>query len=149
MDSILSYTPDKTSLLQLDFIAKIPKWVTGDGKELVEVGSYDLGDKTKKKLGGEPHYGNRALLTRNAARAFREMQEAYGKDIPISSAYRDKKHNKAVGGAKDSDHMRGNVLDIGRSARDWVKKHGSKYGWGFATYPGNKWHFEYKTPKGE
>ena len=84
MDSILSYTPDKTSLLELDFIAKIPKWVTGDGKELVEVGSYDLGDKTKKKLGGEPHYGNRALLTRNAARAFSEMQEAYGKDIPIS-----------------------------------------------------------------
>ena len=152
MDSILSYSPPINSILQLDFVSKVPQWITSKkygNKELFEVGTYDLGKKTRERLGKEPYYGNKALLTKKASQSFNRMQEAYGKDIPISSAYRDKEHNKAVGGAEDSDHMRGNVLDIGRSARDWVKKHGSKYGWGFATYPGNKWHFEYKTPKGE
>ena len=152
MESLLSYSPPINSILQLDFVSKVPQWITSKkygNKELFEVGTYDLGKKTREKLGKEPYYGNNALLTKGASQAFNRMQEAYGKDIPISSAYRDKEHNEAVGGAEDSDHMRGNVLDVGRSARDWVKKHGSKYGWGFATYPGNKWHFEYKTPKGE
>ena len=149
MDSLLSYTPDKTSLLQLGFVARIPQWITSKkygNKELFEVGTYHLSDETKKALGKDPYYGNKALLTKGASQAFNRMQEAYGKDIPISSAYRDKEHNEAVNGAKDSGHMRGNVLDIGKTARKWVKKHGSKYGWGFATYPGNKWHFEYTKP---
>ena len=149
MESILSYTPDRISILQLGFISRIPQWITSKkygNKELFEVGTYDLSDDTKKALGKDPDYGNKALLTKGASQAFSRMQEAYGKDIPISSAYRDEKHNEAVNGAKDSDHMRGNVLDIGKTARKWVKKHGSKYGWGFATYPENKWHFEYTKP---
>ena len=149
MESLLSYSPPVNSILQLDFVSKVPQWITSKkygNKELFKVGTYDLSDETKKALGKDPYYGNKALLTKGASQAFSRMQEAYGKDIPISSAYRDKEHNEAVNGAKDSGHMRGNVLDIGKTARKWVKKHGSKYGWGFATYPGNKWHFEYTKP---
>ena len=120
MESLLSYSPPINSILQLDFVSKVPQWITSKkygNKELFKVGTYDLGKKTREKLGKEPYYSNNALLTKKASQSFNRMQEAYGKDIPISSAYRDKEHNEAVGGAEDSDHMRGNVLDIGRSAR--------------------------------
>lgn len=38
-----------------------------------------------------------------------------GKDVPINvfSGYRCPTHNKKVGGAPDSEHMKGNALDLG------------------------------------
>jgi len=43
---------------------------------------------------------------------FKELQKAFGKKIPVVSGYRDPARNKKAGGAKKSQHMHGNALDI-------------------------------------
>lgn len=41
-----------------------------------------------------------------------ELQQAWGRELPIVSAYRDPARNKRAGGAKQSQHMHGNAVDI-------------------------------------
>ena len=115
-----------------------------------EVGTYDLEDKTvgNMPMGVEPWYGDRALLEPKAAEGFTEMQRMYGKEIPIESAHRSETHNEAAGGADNSDHMRGTAIDItDPEALAWIKKYGKAFGWHFAHYSGNKYHFEYIGPR--
>lgn len=45
-------------------------------------------------------------------RAWENVQKGFGRDLPITSGYRDPAHNAAVGGAKGSQHIHGNALDI-------------------------------------
>ena len=40
------------------------------------------------------------------------LREKYGKPIKVNSGYRCPKHNLAVGGAKQSQHMKGEAADI-------------------------------------
>jgi len=40
------------------------------------------------------------------------LREAYGKPIIVTSGYRCEALNKAVGGSKTSDHMKGRAVDI-------------------------------------
>lgn len=40
------------------------------------------------------------------------LRERYGKPIVVNSGYRCQKHNKEVGGATNSQHMRGEAADI-------------------------------------
>ena len=40
------------------------------------------------------------------------VREAYGKPIYVNSGYRCPKHNKAVGGVPNSQHMKGEAADI-------------------------------------
>lgn len=40
------------------------------------------------------------------------LREAIGKPIKVNSGYRSEKLNKAVGGAKNSDHLKGCAADI-------------------------------------
>ena len=44
--------------------------------------------------------------------ALDRLREAYGKPLKLSSGYRCPDHNKAVGGALSSQHMKGNAVDI-------------------------------------
>jgi len=44
------------------------------------------------------------------------LQKAFGKQLPVVSGYRDPERNKRGGGAKKSQHMHGNAVDI--SVRD-------------------------------
>jgi len=43
---------------------------------------------------------------------FKQVQDAFGRSIPIVSGFRDPKTNAKAGGAKKSQHMSGNAIDI-------------------------------------
>lgn len=47
---------------------------------------------------------------------FRQLQNQWGQPLPINSGYRDPKRNARAGGAKGSQHIHGNALDIDVSA---------------------------------
>jgi uncharacterized protein YcbK (DUF882 family) len=40
------------------------------------------------------------------------LRDAVGKSISITSGYRSSQHNKKIGGAKDSQHVKGMAADI-------------------------------------
>jgi uncharacterized protein YcbK (DUF882 family) len=40
------------------------------------------------------------------------LRDAVGKSISITSGYRSPQHNKKIGGAKDSQHVKGMAADI-------------------------------------
>ena len=48
--------------------------------------------------------------------AFQDLQNAWGKSIPIRSGYRDPERNRKAGGADKSQHIHGNALDLDVSA---------------------------------
>lgn len=50
------------------------------------------------------------------------LREMYGKPITVNSGYRCPKLNAAVGGAKSSQHMRGNAADITAGSKTENKK---------------------------
>lgn len=50
------------------------------------------------------------------------LREMYGKAITVNSGYRCLKLNAAVGGAKNSQHMRGNAADITAGSKTENKK---------------------------
>lgn len=52
---------------------------------------------------------NRAV---DLALAFEEVRELYGKPITVLSGYRSEKHNRAIGGARFSQHVQGRALDL-------------------------------------
>jgi hypothetical protein len=96
-------------------------------------------------------YGNNAMLNPTAGKAFLAAQQAYGKDIPINSAYRSYEHQRNVKGSVRatpgySRHGVGLALDLqpGSDSYNWMMKNGSKYGWYYASIPGDPYHFEYK-----
>lgn len=54
------------------------------------------------------------------------LREAYGKPIRVNSGYRSRRLNLVIGGAKNSQHMTGEAVDITVKSKD-----------------GNKWLFDY------
>lgn len=73
------------------------------------VNSFDLimADGSKPDIEGVKP----AVLT-----AFQDLQNAWGKQIPIRSGFRDEARNRDAGGAKQSQHLDGNALDLDVSA---------------------------------
>lgn len=51
-------------------------------------------------------------LSMRTAKAFEEIWNKFEVPLVISSACRCEKHNQAVGGAKNSQHVKGTALDI-------------------------------------
>lgn len=43
---------------------------------------------------------------------FKQVQDAFGASVPIVSGYRDPERNARAGGARKSEHMHGNALDL-------------------------------------
>ncbi|QDP61075.1 MAG: putative peptidase M15 [Prokaryotic dsDNA virus sp.] len=41
-----------------------------------------------------------------------ELRDRFGKPMKINSGYRTEKHNKKIGGVKDSSHMKGLAVDV-------------------------------------
>ena len=50
------------------------------------------------------------------------VREAYGKPVRVNSGYRCAKRNLAVGGAKQSQHMRGEAADICCDDNEMLKR---------------------------
>jgi hypothetical protein len=134
-------------------------------KELVKVGTYNNttgGGRTEScecenceplfLVGcGDHPYGDDAYLSSKAAKSFKKMEQAYGKKIPIESAYRDFFHQSVLPSTEapqakpgSSKHGLGEALDISNAdARKWMKKNGETYGWyWFGAADEN--HFDYK-----
>lgn len=51
-------------------------------------------------------------LSPAARAAYDRLMQGYGRPLTVTSGYRDPSHNAKVGGAKGSQHMHGNALDI-------------------------------------
>jgi hypothetical protein len=93
-------------------------------------------------------YGRPVVLDQAAVNDFSRMvQDSGGVVNPtdIASSQRSTEHNRKVGGAAGSPHLRGNALDIHGRSRAWMIKNGPKYGWYLIDYPGSHGgHFEYR-----
>lgn len=59
--------------------------------------------------------GCNGIPTKEMLAKFDEIREAYGKPIHITSGYRCEAQNKKIGGAKNSNHVKGNAIDIVRT----------------------------------
>lgn len=69
------------------------------------------------------------------------FREQVGKPFLLNSAYRSVEHNKNVGGAKSSQHLKGKAFDIRMTNHDpnGFKKAAQAFGWGgIGTYPQSK-----------
>ena len=117
--------------------------------DLIKVGKYNAG-----AAGRAQWYGTDAYLAPDAGRAFLAAQQAYGKTIPINSAYRNIEHQAGVRrqttvAAKPgtSRHGLGRALDLqpNTPAYNWFKNNGPKYGWYFAAIRNDPYHFEYRA----
>lgn len=117
--------------------------------QLVKVGQYDAGPAGRKQW-----YGTDAYLEPKAAQAFKAAQQDFGGPIKINSAYRNVQHqaglsgegHRVVGKPGKSMHGLGKALDLQRGTPEyaWMKTNGPKYGWQFASIPGDPHHFEYR-----
>ena len=81
-----------------------------------------------KKLGIDNTPTEKAVenMTRLINIVLDHLREAYGEAITVNSGYRSPALNKAVGGAKNSQHMTGEAADITVGTKE-----------------GNKWLFDY------
>lgn len=118
-------------------------------QELKPVGKYAAGPS-----GAKQWYGNTAFLSPRAADAFLAAQQAYGAPIPINSAYRNLEHqsglsregHKVVGQSGKSRHGLGMAIDLQKGTQhyNWFMQNGPKFGWHYASIPGDPYHFEFR-----
>lgn len=80
----------------------------------------------RRDINNTPGVVEIANLTALADNVLDPLREAYGKPIRVNSGYRSEALNSAVGGSKNSQHLRGEAADLTT---------GSTYG--------NKWLFNY------
>jgi hypothetical protein len=66
----------------------------------------------KKGINNTPNANEKAALVALVENILDPLREAYGKPIIVTSGFRCEKLNKAVGGAKSSQHRLGQAADI-------------------------------------
>lgn len=90
-----------------------------------------------------------------AEKLFEPLREWYGKPITINSFFRNPTVNKLVGGAKNSNHMRGEAIDISAGSQvenkklfDWCKSNFTEFNeliWEYGSAVGPDWvHISFK-----
>jgi hypothetical protein len=93
--------------------------------------------------------GRPVVFSKEAASAFAKMIEDSRGIVTgrhIASSQRSPKKNRDVRGAERSTHLFGRGMDIHQDSKDWIKRHGAKYGWNWAPYGGpgdHGGHFEF------
>jgi zinc D-Ala-D-Ala carboxypeptidase len=60
-----------------------------------------------------------ALVDHHLIYKLQHARDLYGKPMRITSGYRCKKHNRAVGGVPNSYHTQGKAADVSCPAEDW------------------------------
>lgn len=125
-------------------------------EDLTFVGDLRNPTPWNKAHGEKPWYFGKAYLQPQAAGAFKTMDDAYfketGKHININSAYRSREQQAAFDGKYSvaaqpgkSRHGLGLALDVqpGTPEFNWMKAHGSKYGWNWMNIKNDACHFGY------
>ena len=78
--------------------------------------SYDelIASATAKRLGidNTPSYDEKEKLRQLAEEVLQPIRDAWRAPIIVNSAYRSQEVNKAVGGSKTSQHLKGEAADI-------------------------------------
>lgn len=72
------------------------------------------------KINNTPNKQQKESLRKLAVEILQVIRDEYGKPLIVTSGFRCDKLNKAVGGAKNSQHTKGEAADI-RSVSDSVK----------------------------
>lgn len=97
--------------------------------------------------GANDQKGRPIAFTKEGAEAFARMMADSGgvvKPSDVASSKRSLEKNSEVGGAANSPHLRGVAMDIHGSSSEWIRQHGSKYGWKPHDYSGTHGgHFVY------
>jgi hypothetical protein len=120
----------------------------GNNPEIIPVSHPDTGSGYTVK-GLTDSQGRPAVFSRGGAAAFaRMMKDSKGvvKGSDIASSKRSRaKNNSLPGAAKNSNHLKGNALDIHGASQTWMRAHGAKYGWIIHDYPGSHGgHFNFR-----
>lgn len=75
--------------------------------------------KTNTRLGNTPPAEAVRNLTTLVERVLDPLREAYGEPIYVNSGYRSPAVNSAVGGAKNSQHVKGEAVDFRCADMAW------------------------------
>lgn len=99
---------------------------------------------SSRKRGYSPDLQN---LRPEVATGLTKLQEKWGRPLPIVSGYRDPARNRKAGGAKRSQHMHGNAVDIdvsnlSRDERIELIKLARQNGWGGVGVYANSIHLD-------
>jgi hypothetical protein len=89
--------------------------------------------------GAKDAHGRPVVFSKEGAEAFAKMMaDSNGavKPSDIASSKRSLQKNSAVGGVKNSPHLRGVAMDIHGTSNAWIRQHGHKYGWKPHDYSG-------------
>jgi hypothetical protein len=99
--------------------------------------------------GAKDQSGRPIVFSQPAAAAFAKMmRDSAGvvKPSDVASSKRSPEKNSSLpGSARKSKHLYGLAMDIHGSSNQWIRKHGSKYGWLANDYSGSHGgHFEFR-----
>lgn len=83
-----------------------------------------INSQTAKRLGidNTPNEEEREALIRLAKEILQPIRDAWRSPIIVNSAFRSEKVNKAVGGSKTSQHMKGEAADLSVGGKEKNKK---------------------------
>jgi hypothetical protein len=96
---------------------------------------------------GKDAHNRPVVLSEPAAKAFlKTIMESDGavKTSDVTSSTRTRAKNDSLpGSAKNSNHLKGNALDIHGTSKPWLKANGLSYGWKNLVYSGHDGHFDF------
>ena len=76
----------------------------------------------RNKIVNEPNATQLVSMQLVGIRCFDPLREWYGKPIKVNSFFRNEALNKAVGGAKNSQHSKGQAIDLTGGSKEENKK---------------------------
>lgn len=127
--------------------APAPKISASPKSKIISTSHPDTGSGYSVQ-GLKDEQGRPAIFSKGAAEAFAKMmKDSKGvvKGSDIASSQRSRSKNAAVGGARNSNHLYGNALDIHGASQTWMRKNGARYGWNVHDYAGSHGgHFNYR-----
>lgn len=86
--------------------------------------NFTLGELTKTNTGitNEPNKQELQALIALSGKVLQPLRDIYGKTITVNSGFRSYAVNKAVGGAKHSQHSKGEAADITTGTKEGNKQ---------------------------